>query len=102
MADRHLRYTAKHIISRLGSAPPSSLGAFLHSGYHNFLAIISKLNYALNIHRTVRYSATMMPNTTASTPALQLATIALPLSLGFFVGVALLALDPVPVASVVD
>ncbi len=34
------------------------------------------------------YSATMMPKTAASTPALQLTTTALPLSFGFFVGVA--------------
>ncbi|KAM3510699.1 hypothetical protein MY11210_005680 [Beauveria gryllotalpidicola] len=34
------------------------------------------------------YSAVMMPNSTASTPALQLAMTALPLSVGLFVGVA--------------
>lgn len=42
----------------------------------------------IHLSAAKHYSATMMPNTAASTPALQLATTALPLSFGSFVGVA--------------
>lgn len=42
----------------------------------------------IHLSAAKHYRATMMPNTAASTPALQLATTALPLSFGFFVGVA--------------